>query len=242
MTKNYSGRVSSHSKGGFSRYRVCALLAALSVLQGCAMTLEFLKPTPVDFERMRDGPFYKDHCISAPKQVVVPLGGGASMEVNAEMATFTGKRFSETPGTTLFGEIYVPAGSEVRFLNATFTAADGTGKEHSGAIVEIERRISYGPKRDGEPTSTVRQTLSGTDLLAGWTEKDKRSSGLVPEMNYIHGDSHNYFHFYVPWENFNAPAFTVRMPDMVVNGSPVSGKSISFKRVREKVYGDPLCS
>jgi hypothetical protein len=135
----------------------------------------------------------------------------------------------------------VPAGSELRFVNATFSARDGTGKETSGAIGEITRTIYYGPKRTAG-TSTAIQTLSGTDRLVGWTADDIRSSGLIPPTSYIEGKLHNYFRFVVPLENVEASAFTVRMPDMMINGRTLSGKSISFKRVRKNVSGSPLCS
>jgi hypothetical protein len=220
---------------GCCRDRFWVLLTLVACLQGCTATLEYFEPTPVGFEPLTGSPFYLDDCIRAPDQIAVPLGGGASMGVRG---------YSGTPRTTLSGQVYVPAGSEVRFVSAVFKVRDGAGREQSGVISEITRRIPYGPTKRTAGSSSETQKLSSGDPLIGWSVADVRSSGLVPPASFFLADSdtQNFFDFFVPFEQFVAPEFSVRIPDIVVNGRSVPGKSIAFRRVKKKVYGNPLCS
>jgi hypothetical protein len=230
---SYTDKALSATNRGISRGLLWSSIATLLTFQGCGFSkLTYLQPTPDDFERARHvgRPFYEDPCNPAPEIIRVPIEGGAIVQLVARQGAFTGKGYSGAPGTTLFGEAYVPFGTKARFVTSTFTVRTGaTDQEQQGTVAELTRHVFVLKRRGSAAWKDLEtQSLSNGDTLVGWAS-----------------DEDNLFKFVVPLEGFVAPSFTVRMPDMEVNGRVVPGKSISFKRIEKTHFVsifEALCS
>jgi hypothetical protein len=200
-------------------------LASLLFLHGCVSSTG-----PITyFEPSGDGRLTGSSCFPIPDSIDVPIAQGVRILLSAKKGVFTANGYSDRPGTTFFGEVYVPAGARATFVTPTFAVHAELGQEGGGTISEIKRTLWYGPKRNSG-VSMETQLLSPSDTLTGWTPDEVRSSGLVPAASYVDGDLHNRFKFLVPLENFVSASFTTSIPDIAVNSQVVAGKSIRFTR------------
>jgi len=205
------------------------------VLQGCGFAkFIYFEPTPIGFARPHyKGPPPSDAgCAVAPDSIYVPVDAGVTVKLSVRKGTFDGGGYTDAPGTTLFGEAFVPSGIRVRFVTDTFTFIAVPGQEQQKAIAKFTRSV-FVQKRNGNATwfDPETQTVSPADTLVGWASE--------------HGNYDNLFSFVVPFEKFVDPAFTVRMPDMEVDGRLVTGKSVSFKYIEKRQFVtimESLCS